>query len=477
MEPRPRVVSLRTLLGAAMVAVATLAFTVAVTLVVLTTYLHNTSRTLGDSFASIRLAEEVEIDLLAYERIRDVSVRHDLAEDLRQKLGDARQFVSTDDESRVLLAATVAIHRYLDAVDEETGSIRSNRDSDRVTELLTAADASIDRLVDVNIAQSRDVEVRAARWDRIASALGVGVGILLLAFVAGFQWWLRNRAFQPVFALGETMDRFGAGDREVRAPEEGPAELREMARRFNEMATSISRSRELQMTFLAGVAHDLRTPLSALRLSAGAISPDAPLPTEERIRRSFARSVRQVERLDRMIEDFLDSARIEAGQLELQFRECDVAELVRNVAELFAGGDFPHTLEVQGADAPVSIQCDSVRIEQVLTNLVSNAIKYSPKGGTVRIALRVTADAVHISVTDSGIGMGSDDQEHVFEPFRRSQTSRQGFPGVGLGLFVARRIVTGHGGQINVESEEGRGSTLEVRLPKVPPSMPAKSVR
>jgi signal transduction histidine kinase len=111
------------------------------------------------------------------------------------------------------------------------------------------------------------------------------------------------------------------------------------------------------------------------------------------------------------------------------------------------------------------VSCDALRIEQVLTNLVSNAIKYSPRGGRVEVTLEQPGTEAILNVVDQGVGIPSDDQAHIFEPFRRSGASRELVPGAGLGLFVARRIVEAHGGRIEVESRPGAGSTFRVHLP------------
>jgi len=277
--------------------------------------------------------------------------------------------------------------------------------------------------------------------------------------------WLRTRAFAPVFALVRTMDRFEAGERDARAPETGATELRAMARRFNDMADAISRRRQNQMAFLAGVAHDLRNPLSALRMSTASIPPGRSLPPEPAIRRIVELIDRQLLHIERMVGDFIDTARIEAGQLELLLEPCDLRPIVRHSVELFQSTSTASRFDLTLPDQELVARCDPVRLGQVVTNLVSNAAKYSP--GTSRIAItlgREREDAV-LAVSDQGIGIADEDLRRVFEPFRRTEASRESLPGVGLGLFVVRRIVQAHGGRIEVDSARGRGATFRVRLP------------
>jgi signal transduction histidine kinase len=124
-----------------------------------------------------------------------------------------------------------------------------------------------------------------------------------------------------------------------------------------------------------------------------------------------------------------------------------------------------HRLEVCAPEQPVPVICDPMRIEQVLGNLIGNAIKYSPSGGAVRIGIAQREEVVVITVADDGVGMSADDVAHAFEPFHRAAASKGVIPGVGLGLYVARKIVEAHGGRIAVDSVLGAGSTFTVFLP------------
>jgi signal transduction histidine kinase len=273
------------------------------------------------------------------------------------------------------------------------------------------------------------------------------------------------------------MERFGRGDRAARAQETGPAELRDMSFRFNQMAASLMAERDAQLAFLGGVAHDLRNPLSALQITLSPIRPGKPLPPEPRIRLTFERITRQITRIDRMIGDLLDTAAIQSGKLELKLERRDARELVGEVVELFEGASREHAIELVLPEQAVEITCDPSRIVQVVTNLVSNAIKYSP--GTPKIDVvvsHVDGDAV-ISVRDYGVGIGNPDRERLFEPYARGGLSKEAIPGVGLGLFVVRRIVEAHGGSVEVESVLGEGSTFVVRIPLARPVESSREMR
>jgi signal transduction histidine kinase len=240
-----------------------------------------------------------------------------------------------------------------------------------------------------------------------------------------------------------------------------------MSRRFNEMADALAVRRQLQVAFLGGVAHDLRNPLAVLKLSLALVPPDQPLPPERRLRQMMEKIARQITRLDRMAGDFLDMAKIEAGELELKLGEHDACELVRHVTALFADTPAERRLRTTLPRIAVQLMCDPLRMEQVLTNLISNAMKYSPEESVVDLSLEEQASAVVFTVVDHGVGIPENEQQRVFEPFRRAGMSKETVPGVGLGLFVVRRIVEAHGGRIELSSAEGVGSTFRVHVPVV----------
>jgi signal transduction histidine kinase len=135
------------------------------------------------------------------------------------------------------------------------------------------------------------------------------------------------------------------------------------------------------------------------------------------------------------------------------------------VVELYQATGPSHELSLSVPETPVLLRCDGTRIEQVLNNLVSNALKYSPTGTHVEVTVLQQGEEALLSVSDQGIGISTEDQRHLFAPFRRSPDARVSAPGAGLGLSVARRIVEAHGGLIEVDSQPGKGSVFRIRLP------------
>jgi signal transduction histidine kinase len=323
----------------------------------------------------------------------------------------------------------------------------------------------LDEVSDQYIEQAHAARAAAARWDRVVSVTGTFVGALVLLLTGWLLWWMRAQAFQPVFALARAMERFGRGDQQARAEVRGPTELREMVEQFNHMAAALVAQRQARIAFLAGVAHDLRNPLSALSLSVGQIQPDEPLPPEPRLRHIIALVQRQLKKLERMVSDFMDMAQIDAGQLDLQFDEHDLKALVQDVVNLFEATS-EHRIELSLPPAPVRTYCDALRVEQIVGNLISNAIKYSPNARRIEVDLSHEGEHARIVVRDYGMGMSEEDQRTLFEPFQRATPAKDTtIPGAGLGLYVVHRLVQAHGGCIDVASSPGQGARFSVKLP------------
>lgn len=448
--------SLHRILSLVMVALAVLALGAAVSLTLLTTYLHRTTVQLETAFQSVRIAEEMQIDLLSYILARDPFSRSTLESSLRLKLRQAQQFVNEPTEQEMLKDAEQHIEAHF-AQSRKSPDVAGDEE-------LQEAFRSLKGFVDVNVEQADDSMRASERWDDFGDRLGVGFSVLLILGMTAVLLWLHRAAFKPVFDIQRAIREFAAGRKESRAPEYGPEEMRSIARQFNEMAESLDRQYERQLSFLASVAHDLRNPLGALKASASVLASDRKLPPET-VSNLTSIIQRQVHGLDRMIGDLLDTSRIEAGRLELRVQECDVRSIVKDAFDLFRCSSKDHEFVLELSEQPITAQCDPLRIQQVLNNLISNAIKYSPNGGRVEVALEQSSNEALLRVADQGMGIEEDELPYIFEPFRRTTASREEVPGVGLGLSVAQRIVRAHGGRIQVESRKGNGTTFRVYLP------------
>ncbi|WP_437621336.1 ATP-binding protein [Sorangium sp. So ce1151] len=471
----PRPVSLSALLRAATLLLTTVAIVVAGALMVASTTMQQATRILGDTIESIRLVERLEVDLLldAQQSSRTVGsgrggeLSPSLAaweQGLRRGLTAARHHVSSPEEGRILEHAEQRVEEYL--------ARRLSADAGALAPAPSAPDPSLDvafraldDLVEINLEQARASEALVAHLTRRTTSIGVAAAVFFLIGASSVVLSARRLIHRPIVAIQEAIGRYGAGDRAARAPQLGPRELGEIARAFNEMAESLERQREAQFAFLGGVAHDLRNPLSALRLSVHVLDPDD-LPPASRIRRTMALVGRQIDRLERMVGDLLDASQIEACKLDLRVEERDLRELAREAVELYRPVSPEHTIELSLPETPALVRCDATRIGQVLNNLLSNALKYSPAGGQVDVALRAGSDGVEIAVRDQGVGIEPADLAHLFEPFRRLKSTSGSIPGTGLGLTVAKRIVEAHGGRLLVESRPGSGSVFRFELPR-----------
>jgi two-component system, OmpR family, sensor histidine kinase MtrB len=322
-------------------------------------------------------------------------------------------------------------------------------------------------VVSINRVQSRSAQQQAVHWDNLANTTGIAGSALLIVLLVMALAWLTTQVITPIVRLRNTMDRFALGDFHARAPESGPAELRAMAAQFNGMAAALAQQRQAQMSYLAGAAHDMRSPLTALKASVALTRMQSALPSEEQIRRAFTLVERQIGALEHMVSDLLDTARIEAGKFELHLSDCDLRELTRDAVELFQSGSPHHRLHLSEPERPVVVRSDPTRLQQILHNLVGNAIKYSPSGGDVHVEVTVSGDAAQLAVTDQGIGVAPEELPHIFEPFRRATSGKM--QGAGLGLFIVRQIAEAHGGSIDVVSRPGEGSRFTVELPLTGP--------
>jgi signal transduction histidine kinase len=428
------------------------ALVVSFALVVITARLHASSRELVAAVESVRLTHQATIELLLHARTDDPLLQREVEAVLLRRLGGIEKFVTSDAEARLLATARERTRAYLD----DPASVDRH----------AAAYASLTALVDLNVRQARATYRAAARWDEVADILGIAAASLVVLVTIGVVWWLRARTFRPMLRLSEAMSRFGRGDHGARAAEEGAGELREMAAQFNELAGALDTRRAAEMAFLGGVAHDLRNPLGAMRLTVETLRiGEGDLP-RERLERAVVRVHRHLAKIERMVDDFLDVARIEARQLHLQRSRCDVRAIVSDAVAALDGRRTAHPIRVELPPSPLPTSGDPMRLEQAFGNLIGNAIKYSPEGSSVEVRAWAGEGDVVVEVADHGVGMSEEDRRLLFEPFRRAP-SVEGVPGLGLGLYMTRGIVEAHGGAIEVESALGSGSRFRVRLPSV----------
>ncbi len=235
--------------------------------------------------------------------------------------------------------------------------------------------------------------------------------------------------------------------------------------------TELKRLDQMKTDFVSHVSHELRTPLTSIKGFVATLLADTEGYYDLETRREFLQIIDQeCDRLTRLINDLLNLSRIEAGRaLELILKPVNVAEIARKIVEIQKNYTSKHQFIVEVKGSVPTIVADEDKVDQILTNLVGNAVKYSPDGGEVRITIEEEPETggVLIAVKDQGIGIPKDVIPRLFQRFTRVEGRR--VVGTGLGLYLTRHLIEAHGGKIWVESEEGKGSTFYFILPPAPP--------
>lgn len=444
------------------------------TLVAVTAALGHKTADVAGADARMRASLRAKSAVLWYGRESDVAVLQGTPEArARQDAAEQQLWADVNEMRRIAPPERI---RELDSVEAKIEDYVATRTQlqreglpldeilGRATPVVEPLFADLQQLVqaDERWAEAKENSARAlaAGADMIGAT---AAALLLLGFGAAFDRTIRWVEW-PLVSVRDAIARFGSGDVTSRAVPQGVRELREIAVAFDENADRLVRQDRERLAFIAGVAHDLRNPLTPLKLAVGrARAAGHPLSPE-----AYAKILdsvdRQVARLERMIGDLLDATRIESGQLELHPARVDLGGTIESVAELYRPTSPIHSVDVHQPAEPLVVDADPVRVEQVLINLVSNAIKYSPNGGRVTMVLSGTREEATVTVSDEGIGVPPTEREKIFEPFHRSGRTRGETPGVGLGLAVARKIAEAHGGRlVLVESE--RGATFRLTLP------------
>jgi signal transduction histidine kinase len=321
------------------------------------------------------------------------------------------------------------------------------------------------------------------RASAIATATGLlaAVGILVLGVAFVVAAVLAQRFTTPLRRVTESARALAEGDLSSRVvaaqAAAGSSELAELARQFNTMAARleesvaiIRRDRDRSRDFLADVSHELRTPIAALRTFTELLKEKAG--GDPAARAEFLeQSSQQLERLDWLAQNLLELSRLDSGLVLLDLRPEDLRACVESAVEQAEASARRRGVELalHLANAPLRIRHDPQRIGQVVTNLVGNALKFTPRGGAVTVDLRAHRDGAQIIVTDTGVGIDAAELPRIFERFYRGSSANEARgSGSGLGLAIVKSIVDMHGGRIAVESRIGAGSVFTVILPRDP---------
>ncbi|MCE7000408.1 HAMP domain-containing histidine kinase [Saccharothrix sp. S26] len=298
------------------------------------------------------------------------------------------------------------------------------------------------------------------RWRTAAAVVAVLLVAVAVAVPAG------RRLAHPIGVLTVAARRLADGDRATRVPVRGDDEVTRLATAFNTMADALARTDERRRALVGDVAHELRTPLANLRGHLEAVR-DGVLAADPALVRSL---LEEQELLEHLVADLHDLALADAGALRVHPEERQAADLAEQAVTAHRARAVASAvdLRVEAGDRPLLVHADPARLRQALGNLVSNAIRHTPPGGNVVVAVRAHPDAVEFTVTDTGSGIPAADLPHIFDRFYRAGATG----GSGLGLAIAKHLVEAHSGTLTAESTQGTGSTFAIRLPKPPTAGP-----
>ena len=400
-----------------------------------------------------RLDDTEELDLLAVRsaaslggRVLIVDRRGRLLADSAGEGLESEDYASRPEIAKALTGAPEQGERRSDDLDED---------------LLFTAVPVIDegRTVGaVRVTQSVDAVNDEARNDTLAL---IGVGLIALLLGLGVASLLAGSLSRPLRALAATARRVGRGDLEARAPVEGPAEQREVAAAFNDMTERLAQALAAQREFVANASHQLRTPLTGLKLRLEAAGLQAETPELER---ELAAAEREADRLADLLDELLTLAR-EADR-PATGTEIGLAEAAEAAEERWAGPaeQSGHTLALSGGP-DVAVLASSHDIAIVLDNLLENALNYSPRGTRVTIEWGTDGDRARLAVLDEGPGVAPDEDGHLFERFYRGETGLRGASGTGLGLAIVETLARRWGGSARIANRPERGARAEIELP------------
>jgi signal transduction histidine kinase len=292
--------------------------------------------------------------------------------------------------------------------------------------------------------------------ERLSLAL---VGGILAAAVLG--WYLSRRITKPVLALSKATDEISRGHYDVDLPEvRGGDEIGHLAQRFREMAARLGEAEQQERNFLMSVSHELRTPLTAIRGHVEALREGVAADPEVRAA-SLDMIASETARLERLVGDVLDLAKLEAHRFTLLSEEVDMSRLCEQAYAAFGEEARRRGIDYEKRfDASPTIVTDGDRVLQIISNLLSNAFRWTPDGGKVELELAATNGRVSVAVDDNGPGVPVAERERIFRPFWSRDDS-----GTGLGLAIAHELAAALGGRIELESQPGNGSRFQLVLP------------
>jgi signal transduction histidine kinase len=301
-------------------------------------------------------------------------------------------------------------------------------------------------------------------WVGVTIGLWPSISGVLAALVAmGFVYFLSKGMTRPLREMAAAADAMARGDYSQRVTTTSHDEVGRLARAFNEMSADLAETDRLRRDLVANVSHELRTPITALQVALENLADGVATAEPE----TFRTMLTQVERLGRLVQQLLDLSRLEAGVVPLEREEFRVEPLLEHAVREQQLHEPRVDVAVQVEPSDLTADGDPERVHQVVANLLENAVRYTPRGGTVEVRAHRAPQGVTIEVLDEGPGIPDNEKSRVFERFYRADAARSSTNGgAGLGLAIARWIVDLHGGDIHPEARAPRGCRMVVTLPR-----------
>jgi two-component system, NtrC family, sensor histidine kinase GlrK len=368
------------------------------------------------------------------------------------------------------------LHEKLEKKTSSPASLSGNYEGRRDA-LMERISATLQELISLH---ESGISVGVSRsQESSAQAEAVTEQLVLLALVFGITLagYASYSILRPLRQLQSHIKQIGQGNFRTPLNIRAPSELRDLVDAVNRMGTKLQELDDMKEEFLAHVSHELRTPMASIQEGTHLLLDEIPGPLLQEQRTTLRIMADSSRRLITLISTILDLSKMNAGMMEYRIVPTDikrVADISVNKIQLLA--DAKHVqLLLETSGRQVWVKADVFRVEQVLDNLLSNALKFSSEGGIVKVVMKPdpSVGTLEVSVTDGGPGILAEDLPYIFERFYQGRTkAKQAAPGSGLGLALAKNVVEAHGGRIWIESEAKKGTTVRFTLPLIKPGEP-----
>ena len=301
----------------------------------------------------------------------------------------------------------------------------------------------------------RDIQIRVLLWLVVVAAAVLLVNSIVLRTIT-----------RPISELNEGISRMSRGDLSARVNVRGKNEFAGLASAFNSMSERLEQLDESRNQFVSNASHELKTPLSTMKILIETLLYQDPI--DPGMTKEFLTDVnKEIDRLNRIVSDLLTLVNIDSGAMKLKLQDLDVSALMQEQARRLSPLARENGIELDCASgAPLMVNGDPLKLQQVIYNVIDNAIKYTPRGGEVHCTASRSGRMAVLRIADTGEGIPADDLPHIFDRFYRVDKARsRETGGTGLGLSIVKQIVLSHGGTITPESTLGKGTTFTIQLP------------